>query len=88
MSFGSEHDILGAFLSEKAHLRAPADHDNCPPELDPARDAASPSSQSKQQRGGARFSVPTEETTMAWTTPVIVEVCVGMEITSYSSAEI
>ncbi len=25
---------------------------------------------------------------MAWTTPVIVEVCVGMEITSYSSAEI
>jgi coenzyme PQQ precursor peptide PqqA len=26
--------------------------------------------------------------TMAWTTPVIVEVCVGMEITSYESAEI
>ncbi|MCC3247160.1 pyrroloquinoline quinone precursor peptide PqqA [Methylocystis sp. WRRC1] len=25
---------------------------------------------------------------MAWTTPVIVEVCVGMEVTSYSSAEI
>ncbi|AZG78568.1 MAG: pyrroloquinoline quinone precursor peptide PqqA [Alphaproteobacteria bacterium] len=25
---------------------------------------------------------------MAWTTPVIVEVCVGMEITSYESAEI
>jgi len=24
---------------------------------------------------------------MAWTTPVIVEVCVGMEITSYESAE-
>jgi coenzyme PQQ precursor peptide PqqA len=30
----------------------------------------------------------TEETNMAWTTPVIVEVCVGMEITSYESAEI
>jgi coenzyme PQQ precursor peptide PqqA len=30
----------------------------------------------------------TEETPMAWTTPVIVEVCVGMEITSYESAEI
>ncbi|WP_081495627.1 pyrroloquinoline quinone precursor peptide PqqA [Methylocystis parvus] len=26
--------------------------------------------------------------TMAWTTPVIVEVCVGMEVTAYSSAEI
>ncbi|WP_370631329.1 pyrroloquinoline quinone precursor peptide PqqA [Methylosinus sp. Sm6] len=25
---------------------------------------------------------------MAWTAPVIVEVCVGMEITSYESAEI
>ncbi|WP_084679284.1 pyrroloquinoline quinone precursor peptide PqqA [Methylocystis sp. ATCC 49242] len=25
---------------------------------------------------------------MAWTTPVIVEVCVGMEVTCYSSAEI
>jgi len=30
----------------------------------------------------------TEEMNMAWTTPVIVEVCVGMEITSYESAEI
>jgi len=28
------------------------------------------------------------EETMAWTTPTIVEVCVGMEITAYSSAEI
>ncbi|TAL82505.1 MAG: pyrroloquinoline quinone precursor peptide PqqA [Beijerinckiaceae bacterium] len=25
---------------------------------------------------------------MAWTTPSIVEVCVGMEVTSYASAEI
>jgi len=25
---------------------------------------------------------------MAWTTPEIVEVCVGMEVTSYESAEI
>jgi len=25
---------------------------------------------------------------MSWTTPVIVEVCVGMEVTSYESAEI
>ena len=24
---------------------------------------------------------------MSWTTPVIVEVCVGMEVTSYASAE-
>lgn len=27
-------------------------------------------------------------TLMAWTTPLIVEICVGMEITSYESAEI
>ncbi|WP_442756845.1 pyrroloquinoline quinone precursor peptide PqqA [Methylocystis sp. JAN1] len=25
---------------------------------------------------------------MIWSSPVIVEVCVGMEVTSYSSAEI
>ncbi|WP_210210479.1 pyrroloquinoline quinone precursor peptide PqqA [Methylocystis hirsuta] len=35
----------------------------------------------------SRKSSNTEEK-MAWTTPVIVEVCVGMEITSYESAEI
>jgi coenzyme PQQ precursor peptide PqqA len=28
------------------------------------------------------------EEIMAWTAPVAVEVCVGMEITSYASAEI
>ncbi|WP_156964656.1 pyrroloquinoline quinone precursor peptide PqqA [Methylocapsa aurea] len=25
---------------------------------------------------------------MAWTTPIIIEVCIGMEVTSYASAEI
>ncbi|WP_407341016.1 pyrroloquinoline quinone precursor peptide PqqA [Methylocapsa polymorpha] len=25
---------------------------------------------------------------MAWTTPIIVEICIGMEVTSYASAEI
>jgi len=25
---------------------------------------------------------------MTWTTPVLTEVCVGMEVTSYASAEI
>ncbi|HLH12642.1 MAG TPA: pyrroloquinoline quinone precursor peptide PqqA [Methylovirgula sp.] len=25
---------------------------------------------------------------MAWTTPIVSEVCVGMEVTSYESAEI
>jgi coenzyme PQQ precursor peptide PqqA len=25
---------------------------------------------------------------MTWTTPVIIEVCIGMEVTSYLSAEI
>jgi coenzyme PQQ precursor peptide PqqA len=29
-----------------------------------------------------------EENAMAWTTPKIVEVCVGMEVTSYESAAI
>jgi coenzyme PQQ precursor peptide PqqA len=29
-----------------------------------------------------------EESRMTWTAPVIVEVCVGMEVTSYESAEI
>jgi coenzyme PQQ precursor peptide PqqA len=28
------------------------------------------------------------ERDMSWTTPVIVEVCIGMEVTSYVSAEI
>ncbi|WP_374305999.1 pyrroloquinoline quinone precursor peptide PqqA [Methylocella sp.] len=30
----------------------------------------------------------TQEVTMAWNTPVATEVCVGMEVTSYASAEI
>jgi coenzyme PQQ precursor peptide PqqA len=29
-----------------------------------------------------------KEMTMAWTTPEICEVCVGMEVTAYASAEI
>ena len=29
-----------------------------------------------------------KENNMAWTTPVTTEVCVGMEVTSYASAEI
>jgi len=29
-----------------------------------------------------------KERNMSWTAPVIVEVCIGMEITSYVSAEI
>jgi coenzyme PQQ precursor peptide PqqA len=31
---------------------------------------------------------PKEEIIMTWSNPLIVEVCVGMEITSYESAEI
>jgi coenzyme PQQ precursor peptide PqqA len=27
-------------------------------------------------------------TPMAWTTPIVAEICVGMEVTSYESAEI
>lgn len=29
-----------------------------------------------------------KELAMAWTAPVVTEVCVGMEVTSYESAEI
>lgn len=29
-----------------------------------------------------------KELHMAWTTPVVTEICVGMEVTSYESAEI
>lgn len=28
------------------------------------------------------------EDVMAWTTPIIEEICLGMEVTSYESAEI
>jgi coenzyme PQQ precursor peptide PqqA len=31
---------------------------------------------------------PERSRSMAWTTPVLTEVCVGMEVTSYASAEI
>ena len=31
---------------------------------------------------------PERRPSMAWTTPVLTEVCVGMEVTSYASAEI
>jgi coenzyme PQQ precursor peptide PqqA len=36
----------------------------------------------------AAVNVSNGGNTMAWSTPVIVEVCVGMEVTSYASAEI
>ena len=32
--------------------------------------------------------LPFKEALMAWNTPVATEVCVGMEVTSYASAEI
>jgi len=41
-----------------------------------------------KQEGGARGLRQQLEEPMAWTTPTIVEVCVGMEITAYESAEI
>ena len=30
---------------------------------------------------------PKEETTMAWTTPTLVEICIGLEINGYLPAE-
>jgi coenzyme PQQ precursor peptide PqqA len=41
---------------------------------------------SQRPRSGSSDSV--RERSMAWTTPVLTEVCVGMEVTSYASAEI
>jgi coenzyme PQQ precursor peptide PqqA len=38
--------------------------------------------------GVCRLVEMQREWNMAWTTPEVVEVCVGMEVTSYSSAEV
>jgi len=67
-------------LCAASHLRGGSDHVKCCAELKPA--GATPI-----EAGQSRIKSQTEEK-MAWTTPVIVEVCVGMEITSYESAEI
>ncbi len=67
-------------------MHALADHDNALAELEPAPIARAKSSGHKSGKKPPKFQ--TEEMTMAWTTPVIVEVCVGMEVTAYSSAEI
>lgn len=67
-------------------MHAPADHDKALAELEPALIARPQKSGNKSGKQPPKFQ--TEEMTMAWTTPVIVEVCVGMEVTAYSSAEI
>jgi coenzyme PQQ precursor peptide PqqA len=36
-------------------------------------------------RSGGRLR--TKETTMAWTTPTLVEICIGLEINGYLPAE-
>ncbi len=36
----------------------------------------------------SRFTTRQMEEIMAWTTPIVAEVCVGMEVTSYELAEI
>ena len=35
----------------------------------------------------ARADAPDKEKTMAWTTPTLVEVCIGLEINGYLPAE-
>ncbi len=40
------------------------------------------------QKAGREAYAKQLEEPMAWTTPTIVEVCVGMEITAYELAEI
>ncbi len=43
----------------------------------------------RHQEGGTRGFTPNSwRNLMAWTTPTIVEVCVGMEINAYELAEI
>jgi coenzyme PQQ precursor peptide PqqA len=35
----------------------------------------------------ARETTAAEETSMAWTTPILVEICIGLEINGYLPAE-
>ncbi len=46
----------------------------------------------KGQGNDCVFRIATQNTEantdMTWTTPIITEVCIGMEVTSYMSAEI
>ena len=45
--------------------------------------------QGKEAKAGLIATLKLEaETDMTWTTPVITEICIGMEVTSYLSAEI
>ena len=39
-------------------------------------------------KSGFRREPHYEETAMSWNTPVVIEVCAGMEVTAYLSAEI
>jgi coenzyme PQQ precursor peptide PqqA len=39
-------------------------------------------------RAAASRLVTSREMNMAWTTPVVVELCLGMEVTSYESASL
>jgi len=38
-------------------------------------------------RSAAASGRPREETAMAWTTPTLIEICVGLEINGYLPAE-
>jgi coenzyme PQQ precursor peptide PqqA len=69
----------------KRELRAKRLHDKNRVSLNlPAQGRPMPGLRKMQERPPIQL----EEINMAWTTPEIVEICVGMEITSYSSAEI
>jgi coenzyme PQQ precursor peptide PqqA len=37
--------------------------------------------------GRARLETRLEENPMSWTAPVVVEICAGMEVTAYLTAE-
>jgi coenzyme PQQ precursor peptide PqqA len=37
---------------------------------------------------GIRQTIKSKETAMAWTTPILIEICVGLEINGYLPPEI
>jgi coenzyme PQQ precursor peptide PqqA len=58
-----------------------------PSRPDAQQNALAPRAAVGYHSGASISPKPDRENTMAWTTPRVVEICVGMEVTSYESAE-
>jgi coenzyme PQQ precursor peptide PqqA len=58
-----------------------------PSRPDAQQNALAPRAAVRYHPGASISPKPDRENTMAWTTPRVVEICVGMEVTSYESAE-